>query len=376
MTAVSAFMPSAAKSVVFGSRSAPAPKITAPRRNRLQPGFEQVPQRPHVARPRRRARSAHAAAAAPNAAMPATFSVPARKPRSWPPPRISGSARWMSSLRAHQRADALRAADLVRRQRQKIGAERRDIAGDPPGRLHGIDMEQAAARMHDRGRLRDRLHHAGLVIREHQRDQRPRRFRDGRRPAPRGRCGRRRRPGISSIASRGNRPPARTEACSMAESKSRERGRFSACGLDRRRQRQHIGFGAARGEKHVARPRPDQRGDLFARVLDQAPRGAALGMHRGRIAGNATAPAPRPRAPRAAAARWRSSRNSCASACDGACGREIPPRSALWPELVPRDLAATASECLLFVPRPVLEVATQCLRRRKHVASSKKLKCY
>ena len=34
-----------------------------------------------------------ASAAAPNAAMPATFSVPARVPRSWPPPRMSGSAK-------------------------------------------------------------------------------------------------------------------------------------------------------------------------------------------------------------------------------------------------------------------------------------------
>ena len=57
----------------------------------------------------------------------------------------------------HQRADALRPADLVGRQRQQIGAELADIAGDAPGRLDGIDMEQAARRMHDRGSLRDRL---------------------------------------------------------------------------------------------------------------------------------------------------------------------------------------------------------------------------
>ena len=30
---------------------------------------------------------------------------------------------------------------------------------------------------------------------------------------------------------------------------------------------------------------PDQRGDLLARLLDQAAGGAALGVHRGRIAG-------------------------------------------------------------------------------------------
>ena len=34
-----------------------------------------------------------ASAAAPKATIPATFSVPARRPRSWPPPRMSGSAK-------------------------------------------------------------------------------------------------------------------------------------------------------------------------------------------------------------------------------------------------------------------------------------------
>ena len=138
-----------------------------------------------------------------------------------------------------------------------------------PGRLHGIDVEQAARRMDDRGGLRDRLHDAGLVIGEHERNQRPRRFGDGRRPS----AARSSRPSRidrdSSIASRAKRPPARTETCSIAESRSSSRGRFSPATLDRRRQRQHIGFGAARGEKHVARPRADQRRHLLARLLDR-----------------------------------------------------------------------------------------------------------
>ena len=40
-------------------------------------------------------------------------------------------------------------------------------------------MQQAARRMDDRGRLRDRLHHAGLVVGEHERDERPYRVGDG-----------------------------------------------------------------------------------------------------------------------------------------------------------------------------------------------------
>ena len=47
--------------------------------------------------------------------------------------------------------------------------------GNAAGRLHGIDMQQAARRMDDRGRLRDRLHHAGLVVGKHERDERPNR---------------------------------------------------------------------------------------------------------------------------------------------------------------------------------------------------------
>ena len=47
----------------------------------------------------------------------------------------------------------LRPADLVRGQRQQIGAERLDVAGNAARRLHRIDMQQAARRMHDRGHL-------------------------------------------------------------------------------------------------------------------------------------------------------------------------------------------------------------------------------
>ena len=82
MTAVSAFMPSSANSVVFGSRSARGAENHRLRRDGAQ------------ALPRASVRNASmcaassaswrraAAAAAPKAAMPATFSVPARSPRS------------------------------------------------------------------------------------------------------------------------------------------------------------------------------------------------------------------------------------------------------------------------------------------------------
>ena len=50
-------------------------------------------------------------------------------------------------------------------------------------------------------------------------------------------------------------------------------------GSARRRECQHVGLRAARGEHHVARLSSNQRGDLVAGILNQPPGGAALGMH-------------------------------------------------------------------------------------------------
>ena len=148
--------------------------------------------------------------------MPATFSVPARAPRSWPPPLICGIER--QAIAADQRTDALRAADLVRRQRHQIGAERLEITGDAARPLHRVDMQEAAGRMHDRRRLRDRLDHAGLVVGEHQRDQRPRAAGQACAPALRDR--RRRRPSPGFPRPRQIVRRSRTDGCSIAETSS------------------------------------------------------------------------------------------------------------------------------------------------------------
>src|ERR1700675_4171484 len=55
--------------------------------------------------------------------------------------------------RPDERADTFWPTDLVGRKRQEIGAECVDIAGDAPGRLHRIDMQQAAGGVHDGGGL-------------------------------------------------------------------------------------------------------------------------------------------------------------------------------------------------------------------------------
>ena len=104
-------------------------------------------------------------------------------------------------------------------------------------------MQQAARGMDDLGRLPDRLHRAGLVIgsitdtsaggppasiaRSRSRSSTPERV------TP-----------MVPMASAGNRPPASTEACSMAETTSRSTGRPGTAPKPRR-QRQRIGLGSA-----------------------------------------------------------------------------------------------------------------------------------
>ena len=192
----------------------------------------------------------------------------------------------MSSRAPDERADALRPADLVGRERQQIGAERIDIAGDAPGRLHRIDMQQPAGGVHDRGGLRDRLHHAGLVVGEHDRDQRPRCF--GQSIAPS--AARSTRPSastaMSATASRGNRPPVRTEECSIAEIRSFSRGRRSSAVWIAGVSASMLASVPLEVKKTSPGARRDQRRHLLARLFDEPPRRPPLGMHRGRIAGN------------------------------------------------------------------------------------------
>ena len=91
--------------------------------------------------------------------------------------------------------------------------------------------------------------------------------------------------GISAMASRANRPPVRTDGCSIAEIKSLPRGFSLVGGLDRRRQRERIRLGSAGRKDHVGRSRADKARNVLARVLDQPPRRAALGVSRRRVPG-------------------------------------------------------------------------------------------
>src|SRR6476646_1716034 len=93
--AVSAFRPGTANNVVLGRSGTPAPKTTA---------WGVAALRSDSSRSRRAAIRVTsicvvAKAAAPKPARATTFSVPARCPRSCPPPLINGSAIWISPRR-------------------------------------------------------------------------------------------------------------------------------------------------------------------------------------------------------------------------------------------------------------------------------------
>ena len=68
-----------------------------------------------------------------------------------------------------QRADALRAVHLVRRQRHRLGARIREVHRQRRRRLHRVGVQRHAPLGADRRQLGDRLHDAGDVVRPHHR---------------------------------------------------------------------------------------------------------------------------------------------------------------------------------------------------------------
>ena len=218
--------------------------------------------------------------------MAAAFSVPARLPRSCPPPRISGSAKVNALLAPDQRAGALGTADLVRAERHQVGAECIDVERHATRRLHGIDMQHAAVAMDDLGCFANRLNDAGLVVRGHQRDEdalSAKAFQTliKRREIDRAASVDRNFLDIGRIE-----PPA-GEHRGMLDRRNQkpfEPSLVARC-LDGGRQRQRVRLGSTRREDHVARIGAGQRRDVLARLLDHLPRRAPFAVHRGRIAG-------------------------------------------------------------------------------------------
>ena len=189
----------------------------------------------------------------------------------------------------------------------KIGSYRFEIKRDFSERLDRIDMQQPARGMDDVGHLGHRLHGAGLVVGQHHRHQRRRAV--GKQRAQVVEIDEARAVTLMvPIASGGNRPPASTEACSIAETNSR----WTGCPRPRRSPGVSASaLASVPPEENTTScgRRADRRGDRGPRILDQPARLPALGVNRGRVAAQIPRAQPSPAAPRGEAAWSHSSRD-------------------------------------------------------------------
>src|SRR5260370_15182746 len=181
-----------------------------------------------------------------------------------------------------QRTDSFWTPDLVPRKSQKIRPEIIDIAWNSSGRLNGIDVQNSACRVHQRGHLRYRLNSAGLVVGQHDRDQHRAR-------------------GIAQAAlqrgkfndavstdwksfniARRKAPPGKHRGMLGGRNKKLEVTPRPV--LNQRRERKHVGFSATGREGHVARFGADEHRDMLARLLNKPARRPALAMNGGWVA--------------------------------------------------------------------------------------------
>ena len=164
--------PGTVNRVVFGSRGTPRRKHDHPRRFAAgrSPAARAAP-----AAARHRASSAAMAAfaAAPKPAIPATFSVPARRPSSCPPPRSSGSSPCTPSATTSAPTPLgppiLCAESVTRSARSALISN-----GIFPSAWIASTCSRPPASCTMSATSRDRLNRAGLVVGQHHRHQRRR----------------------------------------------------------------------------------------------------------------------------------------------------------------------------------------------------------
>ena len=85
---------------------------------------------------------------------------------------ICGSSRTIGSRLPHvERADALRAVNLVGGEAHQVDAERADVDGDLANGLRGVAVQENAARFADGRDFGERLNDADFVVGEHHRDE-------------------------------------------------------------------------------------------------------------------------------------------------------------------------------------------------------------
>ena len=274
MTVVSAALPGRARHDVLATRAAPRPTMKIVGVAAMTPASSLS--RRAAMRCAASASRATSAAAAPKPAMPATFSVPPRRRRSWPPPLTKAGR--LTPSRTIRRADAARSAELMRGNDQRVGAELGEVQRQAPGRLHRVDVQRDAVLARHGGGFRDRLNDTRLVVGHHHAEQHA------------SAAGTRMRQRTRNRLQIDDAVLARRQRNHLGARRAR-RGehrvvldRRNADGLPAARHHTIIGFRCAAGEHDLARLGADQRGDLLARGIDHGTHPPALGVHRRRVA--------------------------------------------------------------------------------------------
>ncbi len=197
--------------------------------------------------------------------------MPARRPRSCPPP--ANIAAIGSGGIEDEGARARRAAELVGRQGEGGDAKRADIEGDPARRLYRIGVDDGAEAAGDAAHLGDRLDDARFVVGEHHGDE-------GRL----GRCGKAalkvfevddmpvRSTGIRSAPT----AAASSDACSVAQTRRRRRPNPAIASV--------LASVAPEVKTTAAGSAPTSAATVIPRILDQPAGGATEPVNRRRIA--------------------------------------------------------------------------------------------
>ena len=238
---------------------------------------------------------------------------PSRPARLAPARRRAARARQWQSGCEHERANALRSADLVGRKGDEVGAGAARVESILPAAWTASQCSNPPAACVRSAAARTGWTHTGLVIGGLEADEHPfalacaiiqplsKRIQiDDRRSAE---------PECARSRSAGKRAPSSTQGCSMALVRSRSRGRFPApAWRPGVRARTFASVPPLVKTTLRARRRPVRRRPPAP--LDASARCTAFGMDRRRIA---PAPAHRPwlRAPRAEAPKSRCGRDRC-----------------------------------------------------------------
>ena len=191
--------------------------------------------------------------------IPATLCVPLRRSRSWPPPTSIGAN--AGTAAGHQHSNALRAAELVRRQRQQIDVWRDGAEVEPTCGLNRVGVHDRVGRdaSHDCRDLCHVVDGPDLVVDRHHADER--RIREG--------LGESLEIDPAGLVDGDDAPVAGLDGVQHCVMLDRRAHRDAAGAIERAEDRGVVGLGAAAGEDDLARPAPDHVGDVVAGLVDR-----------------------------------------------------------------------------------------------------------